>query len=80
DFKWSSELEGTILAAYNFGFIASPILGGYIAGHFGGKRVIALSLLIGSLTTILTPVAARANDALLIFMRALAGLVMVSNQ
>ncbi|ESO82092.1 hypothetical protein LOTGIDRAFT_135330, partial [Lottia gigantea] len=76
DFKWSSELEGTILAAYNFGFIASPILGGYIAGHFGGKRVIALSLLIGSLTTILTPVAARANDALLIFMRALAGLVM----
>ncbi|KAK6165944.1 hypothetical protein SNE40_022750 [Patella caerulea] len=76
DFTWSSEFEGTVLAAFNFGFIASPIIGGYIAGYFGGKRVITFSLIVGSLATILTPVAARADKALLVFMRAVAGLVM----
>ncbi|KAK6165948.1 hypothetical protein SNE40_022752 [Patella caerulea] len=76
DLTWSSEFEGTVLAAFNFGFIASPIIGGYMSGYFGGKRVIIFSLIAGSLATILTPVAARADKALLVFMRAVAGLVM----
>ncbi|KAK6165938.1 hypothetical protein SNE40_022744 [Patella caerulea] len=76
EFTWSSEFEGTVLASFNFGFIASPILGGYVAGYFGGKRVIAVALVIGAMSTVLTPVSVRANRLLLVFMRVTAGLVM----
>ncbi|ESP00182.1 hypothetical protein LOTGIDRAFT_201052, partial [Lottia gigantea] len=76
EFSWSTEFEGTVLAAFNFGFIASPILGGYVAGYFGGKRVIGISLAVGAVATILTPISVRANRVLLVFMRVMTGLVM----
>ncbi|XP_046550873.1 uncharacterized transporter slc-17.2-like [Haliotis rubra] len=78
EFTWTSEFEGLILSSYTFGFLATPIIGGYVAGKYGGKIVITVSLIVGSILTIATPVAARAYPLSLVVLRAVVGLVMGS--
>ncbi|XP_067648944.1 uncharacterized transporter slc-17.2-like [Haliotis asinina] len=74
EFTWTSEFEGLILSSYTFGFLATPILGGYVAGKYGGKIVITVSLVAGSILTMATPVAARAYPTSLVVLRAVVGL------
>ncbi|XP_067649835.1 sialin-like [Haliotis asinina] len=76
EFDWSSEFEGLILTSYTIGFIFTPVVGGYLAGKFGSKMVIAMSVLIGSLATILTPVAARWNADAMVGLRIVVGFFM----
>ncbi|XP_048241668.1 uncharacterized transporter slc-17.2-like [Haliotis rufescens] len=79
EFTWTSEFEGLILSAYTFGFLASPIIGGYVAGKYGGKIVITVSLVVGSIVTIATPVAARACPISMVVLRAVVGLFLVNS-
>ncbi|KAK7500731.1 hypothetical protein BaRGS_00007975, partial [Batillaria attramentaria] len=74
EFVWSPQYEGLILNGFNIGFLFSPILGGHIAGRFGGKRVVAVALLGGGLTTIFLPMAARCNDIFVIILRITTGM------
>lgn len=74
EFVWSAQYEGLILNGFNFGFLFSPIVGGHIAGRFGGKRVVALALLGGGITTMILPMAARCNDIFVIILRMASGM------
>lgn len=78
DFAWSPEFEALILNSFNIGFFFTPIIGGQIATAVGGKRVIAVSLLAGSVVTILLPPAAKLNEILVVVLRILAGMFLVS--
>ncbi|KAK7110645.1 hypothetical protein V1264_014484 [Littorina saxatilis] len=73
DLEWTPGFEGLILNAYNIGFFFSPIIGGHIAGRFGGKRVVLVALLAGSIVTICLPLAANFNYIFIIVLRILAG-------
>ncbi|XP_048241673.1 uncharacterized transporter slc-17.2-like [Haliotis rufescens] len=76
EFTWTSDFEGLILSSFDFGFLASPIIGGYIAGTHGGKNVITVTLVVGSIVTIATPVAARALPMSLVIARVAVGFCM----
>lgn len=78
EFLWSPEFEGLILNGFNIGFVFSPIIGGHIAGMFGGKRVVMVALLVGSVATICLPLAARLNDIFVIVLRIVTGIFLVS--
>ena len=54
------------------------IPGGYLAYRFGGTKVFGLSLLVGSLLTLLIPFVARFSVAALIVLRVLEGVFLVS--
>ncbi|XP_048237178.1 uncharacterized transporter slc-17.2-like [Haliotis rufescens] len=76
EFTWTSKFEGLILSAFTFGFLGTPIIGGYIAGKYGGKIVITVSLVVASTVTIATPEAARALPISLVILRAIVGIFM----
>ena len=79
EFSWSSEFEGLILNGFNIGYFFSPIISGHIAGTFGGKRVVLVALLAGSIATMCLPVAARFNVVLVVVLRIVAGVFLVSS-
>lgn len=41
DFGYNKAQQGIILAAFFFGYIATPILGGTLSDRYGGKAVLA---------------------------------------
>jgi MFS family permease len=81
--KWSKVnnlvlfTTGTILGSFFYGYIVLQIPGGYLAYRFGGTKVFGMSLLIGSLLTLLTPFVARTSVAALIALRVLEGVFLV---
>ena len=73
EFVWNKDTQGLILGSFYYGYMSTNILGGVLADRFGGKRVFALFMSLATIATLLSPVAARASDAALIFMRILVG-------
>lgn len=57
--NWDKTTQGFILSAYFYGFVISQLPGGYIAGRFGGKRVVLVGMFLQGVTSLLIPVAAR---------------------
>lgn len=56
-YGWSPVTMGTVLSAFFWGFAISPLIGGWLADRFGGKRVLAVGALWWSIWTMLTPLA-----------------------
>jgi ACS family sodium-dependent inorganic phosphate cotransporter len=56
---WSQTVKGTVLAAFFAGYLAFMIVGGWLAGRFGGRRVVGYAVLWWSAWTLLTPLAAQ---------------------
>ena len=71
-------LAGVVLGSFYYGYVALQIPGCWLAVKVGGTRLFGLAILIASLLTMLTPVAARASVILLIAVRVGEGLVLVS--
>ena len=61
------------LRATSYGHFVSPIPGGLLAERFGAKWIITGFMLLSTITTLLTPVAARISLVLLIMLRILCG-------
>ena len=57
------------MGAFFWGYVLTQIPGGVLAERFGGKLVFGLGILVTSVFTILTPLAARGGYALLIICR-----------
>ncbi|XP_067947501.1 uncharacterized protein [Watersipora subatra] len=81
DIEWDKSLQGWVLSSLFYGYMLTQLLGGYLAGRFGGKRVMLVGLTIYGLVTVLTPFAARYNGkdyttsaGIVIALRVLAGL------
>lgn len=72
---WSESMKGVILSAFFFGYMLMQIVGGWLANLFGGKPVIIICLLLCSIFTALTPIAAHLWLPLLIAVRIGLGLV-----
>ena len=68
-FDWDREQQGTILGAFFWGYVCTQIPGGMLAERYGGKLIFGLGILVTSVFTILTPLAARGGFVLLIICR-----------
>lgn len=67
-----------VLGSFYYGYVALQIPGGWLAVKLGGTRIFGLAVLIASVLTTLTPLAARISVLLLIAVRVGEGLVLVS--
>ncbi|KAM7055568.1 sodium-dependent phosphate transport protein 3 isoform 3-T3 [Molossus nigricans] len=57
-YEWSPETQGLIFSSISYGIILTLIPSGYLAGIFGAKQMLGAGLLISSLLTLFTPLAA----------------------
>ena len=76
-FQWDSIEQGLVLGCYFYGYIVSNIPGAWLARRFGFKWVMGVSHAVGSIITLLMPVAAYASFELLVTMRVILGLFQV---
>ena len=75
---WNKTVQGLILGSFFWGYIVTQIPGGWLATRIGGKRVYGLSMLLATVATFLTPVAAQTSYIFLIVLRILVGIASVS--
>ncbi|XP_071963920.1 vesicular glutamate transporter 1-like [Antedon mediterranea] len=72
-FDWNTTTQQLILGSFYIGYTIMPIPGGWLAGQFGGKRVIAIAVVWSSLLTSLIPTVAAISVNLLISLKILDG-------
>ena len=65
---------GWVLSSFFYGYILTQIPGGFLATRFSGKHVFGLGVVLTSVLTLLTPVAATTNIWLLVALRVLEGI------
>lgn len=63
EFDWDEPLQGQVLGALFWGYVAMNVPSGLMSDRFGGKRLLFFGMLICSLATILIPLAARSCGA-----------------
>ncbi|XP_053457436.1 sodium-dependent phosphate transport protein 3 isoform X2 [Nycticebus coucang] len=73
-YQWSPEIQGIIFSSINYGIILTLIPSGYLAGIFGAKHMLGAGLLISSLLTLFTPLAADFGVTLVIVIRTVQGM------
>jgi ACS family sodium-dependent inorganic phosphate cotransporter len=72
---WDVKVLGLIQSSFLFGYALTPIFGGVLADKIGGARVLLGGLLVWSLATMVTPLAASTKSIpLLCFCRVVMGL------
>jgi len=59
EFNWSPATVGLVQSSFFWGYLLTQIAGGIWADKVGGKRVLGLGVVLWSIATILTPIAAR---------------------
>ncbi|XP_060064477.1 sialin-like [Ylistrum balloti] len=74
EFDWDEATQGFILSSFFYGYVATQIPGGWLAGKFGGKQLFGLSVLIPGILTIFTPLVTKLGADALIVTRVLEGL------
>ena len=61
-FVWDEAEQGIILGMFFYGYVLTQLPGGRLAELFGGKWLYGLGVLITSVLTLLTPLAANTNS------------------
>ncbi|KAJ8322204.1 hypothetical protein KUTeg_000675, partial [Tegillarca granosa] len=74
EFNWNEELQGIILGSFFYGYIVTQIPAGRLAEKFGAKILLGLGVLVTSVFTLLTPLAARLSVFAFIVVRVLEGI------
>ncbi|KAK3593079.1 hypothetical protein CHS0354_038105 [Potamilus streckersoni] len=74
EFNWEKEVQGLVLGSFFWGYMVTQLPGGWLASHYGGKRVFGWFVFVCSVATLLTPFAARTDLKLLIAVRVIAGI------
>ncbi|KAL3857480.1 hypothetical protein ACJMK2_012148 [Sinanodonta woodiana] len=74
EFDWSKSLQSSLLASYFYGVILTQIPGAWLAGRYGGKRVITVYMVTTAACSLLLPVATRTNVYLTFALRIITGL------
>jgi len=74
EFAWDEYRQGIILGCFFWGYIMTQVPGGRLAELFGARKLLGYGILSTSIFTLLTPVAARYSDTMLIISRVLMGL------
>ncbi|XP_048140017.1 probable anion transporter 4, chloroplastic isoform X2 [Rhodamnia argentea] len=71
---WSRSFAGIVQSSFLWGYLISPIAGGALVDHYGGKVVMGWGVALWSLATLLTPWAAETSLLSLLAMRVLLGI------
>eukprot|EP01063_Lacrimia_lanifica_P009914 TRINITY_DN16744_c0_g1_i3.p1 TRINITY_DN16744_c0_g1~~TRINITY_DN16744_c0_g1_i3.p1 ORF type:complete len:491 (+),score=108.04 TRINITY_DN16744_c0_g1_i3:121-1473(+) len=66
---WTKAEQGVIFSAFFIGYGCTQVLGGLLAGRFGGPIIVTVAVVMWSLFTLLTPEAANWGFASLILAR-----------
>jgi len=74
EFGWSKTVSGFVMSSFFIGYLITQVPGGVLAGRFGGKHVLAGGVILWSLFTALTPIAAYTGFAALIATRIVMGM------
>ncbi|MBM4382611.1 MAG: ACS family MFS transporter [Deltaproteobacteria bacterium] len=74
EFGWDKTTSGWVMSSFFIGYLLTQVPGGWLAGKFGGKWVLAGGVLLWSLFTALTPPAAFAGFSVLIAARIVMGM------
>ena len=74
EFGWNKTTSGFVMSSFFIGYLVTQVPGGWLAGRFGGKWVLAGGVLLWSLFTALTPPAAFAGFGVLIATRIVMGM------
>merc|ERR550534_830784 len=72
-FAWGAKEQGWILGAFFFGYVVTQLPGGRLAEKYGGKRLYGGGILITSIFTLLTPLAATISLPLFVIVRVIEG-------
>jgi|TARA_B100002003_G_scaffold251663_1_gene296561 ACS family sodium-dependent inorganic phosphate cotransporter len=73
EFAWSDSDKGLVLSSFFMGYLVMQMLGGLLSNRFGGRNVFLAAVLLWSLFTILTPLAAYVSFTALVVVRLLLG-------
>ena len=73
EFDWSADLRGVILSSFAYGYIATQLLGGYLAGRFGAKKTLFWGMTLSTVSTLVGPLASVGSPYLLITTQVLNG-------
>ena len=73
-FGWSQTEKGMVLSAFFVGYMLCMFIAGLLATRFGGKRVVGGAVLVWSIFTLLTPLAATISLPTLIGARIAMGI------
>ncbi|CAH0715897.1 unnamed protein product, partial [Brenthis ino] len=61
-FDWSQSIRDTILSSFFWGYIVLQIPAGMLAGRFGGRLLILVSMLVTGIINMFVPIAAEKGD------------------
>lgn len=70
---WSDSDKGYVLSSFFMGYLVMQILGGILSNRYGGRNVFLIAVVLWSLFTLLTPVAAYVSFAVLLMARFMLG-------
>ncbi|XP_076438728.1 sialin-like [Babylonia areolata] len=70
---WDKKTQGLVLGSFFWGYLASQIPAGWLAGRVGGKWCYGAAMLVASLITLLTPIVATHSFQGLVVLRILLG-------
>ncbi|XP_027621820.1 sodium-dependent phosphate transport protein 1 isoform X2 [Tupaia chinensis] len=73
-YDWSPDMQGVIFSAIFYGLVLSQVPAGYLSGIVSIKKLVGSTLLLSSVLSLLTPLAAKAGEAAMILCRATQGL------
>ncbi len=69
ELHWDGTTKGVVLSAFFIGYMLAMVPGGWLAGRYGGRLVLGVALILWSLFTLVTPLAAALSFAGLITAR-----------
>ncbi|XP_048250163.1 uncharacterized transporter slc-17.2-like [Haliotis rufescens] len=73
EFYWSKGEQSGILSSFFYGYILTQIPAGILASRYGGKYVMFIGMLIGSIVSLLLPIGARTSIYLVYVLRVILG-------
>ena len=78
EIDWNKGVQSGILSSFFYGYMVMQVPGGWLAGRFGGKRVLGIAMTIVATATVLLPVLARQDYRFVYALRVVMGLASVS--
>lgn len=74
EFHWDEATQGILLGCFFYGYAVSNFFGGLAVERYGSRLVLAFSVFVSSLVSIISPICARTSIGLFIGARVLSGL------
>ncbi|CAL1531040.1 unnamed protein product [Lymnaea stagnalis] len=74
EFDWDKSTTSLMLSSFFYGYITTQVVGGWLAGRFGGKKVLGIGVGLTALCTLLVPVGARWDYRAVLALRILMGI------